>query len=1014
MFDSLAAFRPIPHGSKLPWVAVAALLLCALAGGCHHDISVPELAYDNAHVSGDALIIPANAPWVDSGIDVVSGESLALASHGKIRFFVPQTKLEISKCETGPAGTFLYDDDVVHKEFPLPAAGRGPAPCYSLIGRIGNGRPFFVGDSMSIVAEASGRLYLGINDFDVSDNSGELYVEVSKPETVQPVSFRREVEYDAPEGIAPPGCSVVVFYIDGLRPDVLEEMSAMHHVPNLTRYFIEGGTHLQNTFTAFPSDTITSNGTMWTGCFSDRHGIKGQVRFSRYRQVSESGLDPMGPSRTSRLLGPRGIDKLIQNAQTTSLSYLKGDEEAQRWQASRKTGVPAVYDYFRTEGEDWATGVLPIMTEAPPMMWTRSLARHLPYFRAHQAWKYIDDANAHFAVRHLLNRNQPLTVIWLPETDSVSHKRCRGQFGTTRKTIALADQLVGNVVEELRAQERLQQTYLVLVSDHGHLGGRKTHLTRYDLTHELFFRERLMSRDGRWIGGGLGMSVRQHRLENWHTGDTKKQMVFIDGNSDGAARIFLPRGGYAHGDWSGPNQPEDLLAYRIAPHLPVVNLPEYIAHSNATNSIGEETHPIDLVLMKLDDQSILITTADRGQAVVDRRQNEGGRWEYRYTVVENVQPAAEGGVQFSVVENAKNDPLRLLKEAWPHFFTYYHSEDQWLKLTAPTDYPDGVITLTRHMLWQDHLKIREQEYAPDLVITARHGWLFGTQNTPGTTHGYPLADSVRASWYVSGPNIRRGARISAPCRLADLTPTILTMTSTPYQPEWFEGKAVQTVFITETEESATTDQPVHWRDVDLQAWNELEYLPVAEFDRQPISINRPSSPWDINNIAYNAITVGDWSVFRLVDDAIAPGSKRKKRMATAVDKVDRKGRNSHRGWVAEGTHALNIPEVALGDYSITSSGNMQRADKVVDWIQNRGTRLDKKLAEPVGRDSVLGVPKVNAVVDGVQKGYWETYRFLKRVLVEVLDETVLNGIENTVDRTINAPRKTPAEVIADP
>src|SRR5204863_466026 len=76
-------------------------------------------------------------------------------------------------------------------------------------------------------------------------------------------------------------CSVVVFYIDGLRPDVVEEMAAMDHIPNLKKHFVEGGSHLCNAFTAFPSDTITSNGTMWTGCFSDRHGVKCQVRFSR-------------------------------------------------------------------------------------------------------------------------------------------------------------------------------------------------------------------------------------------------------------------------------------------------------------------------------------------------------------------------------------------------------------------------------------------------------------------------------------------------------------------------------------------------------------------------------------------------------------------------------------------------------------------------------------------------------------------------------------------------------------
>ncbi len=1007
--------RPAAECPTPPWTASAlvvavALFVCALCGGCHHDVSVPELAYDTSRLSGDALVVPANAPWVDTGMDVQSGESLSFVAHGQIRHRIPQTESETEQSDTGPAGTFLYEDTLGHQEFPLPAAGRGPAPCYCLIGRIGNGRPFFVGEGMSIVAEATGRLYLGVNDYDFSDNSGEFYVEVTQPNAVQPVSFRQDVRRDAPPGAPRPGCSVVVFYIDGLRPDVLEEMSAMQHVPYLTKYFIEGGTSLQNTFTAFPSDTITSNGTMWTGCFSDRHGIKGQVRFSRARLESESGLDPMGPSRTSKLLRPHGTDKLVFDAKAATVGYFEGNEAEIQWKSSKRTGVPAVYDYFRVDGRDWATGVLPIMTDAPPSMWTRSLARHMPYFQAHQAWQYIDDANAHFAVRHLINRNQPLTVIWLPETDSVSHKMCRGQFGTTRKTIATADVLVGDVVEELRAQGRLHNTYLVLVSDHGHLGGRKTHLTRYDLVHELFYREREISADGRWVGGGLGMSVRQHRMENWHIGDTERMMVYVDGNSDGTARVFLPKGSYHSEDWSGANRAADLLSYKIAPHLPAVDLPQYIVSSRATNHAGVAEHPIDLVLIKLDDRSILITTADRGQAIIDRRHDETGKWEYRYTVVQNVRPASDGSVQFDVVEDPRTDPLTVLQEAWPQYLTSYHDEGKWLRLTAPTEYPDGVVALTRHMLWQPHLQVREQEYAPDLVVTARHGWLFGTENTPGTTHGYPLAESMHATWYVSGPNIRRGARIREPARLADLTPTILTMASVRTRPEWFEGTVRSAVFAAPSPEPTTEDTPVHWRDVDLQAWDKIEYAPVPEFDRQPVSINRPASPWDMNNIAYNALTVGDWSVFRLVDDAFALGRSDKKPVTSTVDELDRRGRHSKRRWVSEGVHALNAPEVALGDYSFTSSGNMYRASGMVDWLQNRHTRLDEKLSDKVGRNSVLGAPKVNRAVDSVQNGYWDIYKYVQRVMVELLDETILNGLENNVDRAINAPRKTPPEI----
>ena len=49
----------------------------------------------------------------------------------------------------------------------------------ALIGRIDGARPFGVGDRASIVIPASGLLYLGINDDNVSDNSGQFQVVIS-------------------------------------------------------------------------------------------------------------------------------------------------------------------------------------------------------------------------------------------------------------------------------------------------------------------------------------------------------------------------------------------------------------------------------------------------------------------------------------------------------------------------------------------------------------------------------------------------------------------------------------------------------------------------------------------------------------------------------------------------------------------------------------------------------------------------------------------------------------------
>jgi len=49
----------------------------------------------------------------------------------------------------------------------------------ALLGRIDGGLPFGIGDQTSIVAPASGLLYLGVNDDNVSDNSGQFQVVVS-------------------------------------------------------------------------------------------------------------------------------------------------------------------------------------------------------------------------------------------------------------------------------------------------------------------------------------------------------------------------------------------------------------------------------------------------------------------------------------------------------------------------------------------------------------------------------------------------------------------------------------------------------------------------------------------------------------------------------------------------------------------------------------------------------------------------------------------------------------------
>lgn len=109
--------------------------------------------------------VNAREAWTDTGIDVRAGQSIYFAASGETRW--------------GPGrrdGAEGERNSPVNQGRPLPERAAA-----SLIGRIGDGNDvFFVGgDPGPFRARSSGRLYLGINDDVLTDNSGSLRVTVS-------------------------------------------------------------------------------------------------------------------------------------------------------------------------------------------------------------------------------------------------------------------------------------------------------------------------------------------------------------------------------------------------------------------------------------------------------------------------------------------------------------------------------------------------------------------------------------------------------------------------------------------------------------------------------------------------------------------------------------------------------------------------------------------------------------------------------------------------------------------
>jgi hypothetical protein len=102
--------------------------------------------------------------WIDTGIQVRSGQTVYFSATGRVRWGPNR--------QDGPAGE---RNSPRNDARPIPSR-----PAAALIGRIGESNEFFfIGDDEgAIQMRSSGRLYLGVNDDYLKDNTGSFRVVV--------------------------------------------------------------------------------------------------------------------------------------------------------------------------------------------------------------------------------------------------------------------------------------------------------------------------------------------------------------------------------------------------------------------------------------------------------------------------------------------------------------------------------------------------------------------------------------------------------------------------------------------------------------------------------------------------------------------------------------------------------------------------------------------------------------------------------------------------------------------
>ena len=113
------------------------------------------------------VIVKAAERWTSTGVYVRDGDVVRIDSAGTVQLSADAADTS----SPGGAGSGRR----------APAAPMPDRPAGGLIARIGNGPPLFVGADSMLRANATGQLYLGVNDDYLSDNRGDFRVTVAVP-----------------------------------------------------------------------------------------------------------------------------------------------------------------------------------------------------------------------------------------------------------------------------------------------------------------------------------------------------------------------------------------------------------------------------------------------------------------------------------------------------------------------------------------------------------------------------------------------------------------------------------------------------------------------------------------------------------------------------------------------------------------------------------------------------------------------------------------------------------------
>ena len=360
-------------------------------------------------------------------------------------------------------------------------------------------------------------------------------------------------------GFEMPARPQIVFFVDGLREDVLADFHDRGELPRLSRYFLDRAARVRSAVTSVPSLTYANAVTMMTGHWPSRHRVWSNMWFDR--------------------------DELLTRNYEEERDYADGDCASTtlfELMSQRLTAVVAL-PFRRSVKISLASSPDP---EALPVWiaWAMKREEVTDVRLSEQLYEIGTDARA-------IGQWPDFILIHLPAVDKAGHDS--GSDGEAyREAVANLDQAIGEVLETFHHCGMLDELTIVLLSDHGH------HSAPHWLPLDEYLRELL----GAPVLLAMENDAELSFVERWETYSQARVVVTINGAREASIHLRTSQ------SWSARPGFDEVLGFPTTfGGQPAESLPELLLRSPA----------VDLVAVRAGDDEVRIF-GHHGAATIER------------------------------------------------------------------------------------------------------------------------------------------------------------------------------------------------------------------------------------------------------------------------------------------------------------------------------------------------------------------------------------------------------------